>query len=370
MRREGFIGIFWGLLFVVLDVRLGSFDLILPDFIGYLLIFKGLRLLASEHRGFRTAGVLAAVMIVVSIPSLVEMRSAPVDPAFLRRQVISGLTGDLSALLPREVQSARLLRTTHSRSSINADRTQNPEGEDALLGKYSDGTVVLILRYASPKEALRALEHKAETDYSLEALMKRGETDESFRADRMPGFESYGESDGRRDSAYWSVTAADRVIQQWWNRGWSWWKPSDSGHRGGWNGNILYLVEGYKSSADAFRSALKGERQDKGGVTVSPLFLFSIIGEILTALMIWEICSGIVALSLASNQNDLSVIANRRRTYYLALDVTGWALWATWFLAPTPLQAPIAGVIVVCALAGMIALFFIMTLMRRVAHSL
>ena len=160
MRRESFTSIFWGLLFVVLDIRIGPLDLFLPDFIGYLLIFKGLSLLAPEHRGFRRARILAAVMSFVSLPNLIEVESAPVDSAFFKRQLLSGLTGNLSALFPEKIQSAKLLRTTNSRSSIDAGRTQNPQrDEDAELGEYSDGTVVLILRYASPEEARRALDH-------------------------------------------------------------------------------------------------------------------------------------------------------------------------------------------------------------------
>ncbi|HYI10840.1 MAG TPA: hypothetical protein VEK57_17400 [Thermoanaerobaculia bacterium] len=374
MRREGFDSIFRGLLFVVLDVRLGSIDLILPDFIGYILIFKGLSLLAPEHRGFRKARVLAAVMFFVSIPSLVEMGSDPRDPAFLRRQLMSGFTGDLGALLPQKVHSARLLRTTSSRSSIDANRTQNPQrDEDAVLGEYSDGTVVLILRYASPEEALRAMHHKTETDYSFEAIQKRAETDESFRAQNMSAPRGESSSDGRRLSAYSNVEAADRVIQQWWNRGWSWWNPSDRDNQGGWSSRILYIVEGYRSSAGAYKAAFEGERRDKGGITVNPLFPVSIIGDILNTMMIWEICAGIMALSLSLNQYDLMNVANRLRVLYLALTVMGWALSMTWFLAPEPMSRlfhAAAGVIVIYALVGMIAMLLIMALMRRAANSL
>lgn len=375
MRREGFNGIFWGLLFIVLDIRIDAFDFILPDFIGYLLIFNGLRPLAAEHRGFRRAGVLAAVMVFISLPGFVAMNSQPMDPAFLRRQVIWRLTGDLNALLPKGVDSARLLSATRSRSSIDADRTQNPQGEgNAVLGKYSDGTVVLILRYGSPEEALRALEHKRETDYSVEAIRKRAETDESFRAESMWSGDSEGGTSQRRDSADWRISAADRMILQWWNRGWSWWNPAHSGRRGGWSSDIVYVVEGYKSSAGAYRSALEGVRQDGGGVTFDPLFLFSLAGAILTALMIWEICSGIVALSLSADQSDLSTIADRRRVLYLGLTAIGWALSAAWFVAPelasSLLHTAFAGVIFVYALAGTIAVFLIMALMRRAANSL
>jgi hypothetical protein len=379
MSREGFNNIFWGLLFVVLDIRINAIDLILPDFMGYILIFKGLTLLAPEHRGFRKARVLAVIMFFVSIPSLIEVGSVPRDPAFLKRQLISGFTGDLSALLPREVHSARLLRTTNSRSSIDANRTQNPQrAEDAVLGEYSDGTVVLILRYASPEEALQVLAHKTETDYSFEGIRERAERDESFRAHGMSASSGSSSSSDRKVSADWTVDAADRRIQQWWNRGWSWWNLSDSGNKGGWSSSILYIVEGYRTSAGAYKSAFEGERpgqsNDQSGITFNPLFPVLAIGEIVNAMMIWAICSGIMALSLSLNQYDLVNIARRRRALYMALTVTGWALSMIWLIAPQAVarlfQATIAGVIVVYALVGMIALFLIMALMRRAANSL
>jgi hypothetical protein len=371
MRRAAFISIFWGLLFVVLDIRIGSIDLVLPDFIGYILIYKGLTSLAPEHRGFRRARVLAVVMFFVSIPSLVEMSSNPMDPAFLKRQLISGITGDLRALFPREVHSARLLRTTHSRSSIDANRTQNPQREeDAVLGEYSDGTVVLILRYASPEEALLALDHKTENDYSFEGIRKRAETDASFRAGHMSAFSGTSGSSENRVSSDWSIEAADRQVQQWWNKGWSWWNLFDSGNKGGWSSSILYIVEGYRSSANAYKSAIEGEHQDQSGVTFNPLFPVSAIGEILNAMMIWAICSGIMALSLSLNQYDLMNIAHRRRVLYLALTVAGWAFSMSWLFLPRVFQAAAAGGIIVCALVGLIAVFLIMALMRRAAHSL
>lgn len=375
MRRNGFISIVWGLLFVVLDIRIGSIDFILPDFIGYLLIFKGLTLLASEHPAFRKARVFAVIMLFVSIANLVEMGSDPMDPAFLRRQLISGLTGDMSALLPREVHSARLLRTTNSRSSIDANRTQSPQREeDAVLGEYSDGTTVLILRYASPEEALQALDHETETNYSFDGIRKRAETDESFKAERMSGSAGTSGPGERTDSVERSIEAGDRRIQLWWNRGWNWWNLSDRSTKGGWSGDILYIVEGYRSSAAAYKSAFEGERHDQSGITVKPLFPVSVIGEVVDAMMIWAICSGIVALSLSSNQYDLMNIARRRRAFYMTWTVTGWALLMFRLLAPELMyrlfQPAFAGVIVVHALVGMMAVFLIMALARRAANSL
>jgi len=91
---------------------------------------------------------------------------------------------------------------------------------------------------------------------------------------------------------------------------------------------------------------------------------------LLNAMMIWAICSGIIALSLSLNQYDLMNIAQGRRALYMTLTVTGWALSIIWLIAPRLFQAVVAGVIVICALIGMIAVFLVMALMRRVANSL
>jgi hypothetical protein len=375
MRREGFMKIFWGLLFVVLDIRIDSIDFILPDFIGYILIVKGLSLLAPEHRGFRKARVFALIMIFVSIPSIIEMKIDSKEATFLKRQLISVFTGDLTALLPQEVNSAKLLRTTSSRSSIDADRTQNPHrDEDAVLGEYSDGTVVLILRYASSEEALWAMRRKAETDYSFETIRKRGETDESFRAATMSSPGGGSGSGERKVSEYSNVEVADRVIQQWWNRGWSWWNPLDRHGKGGWSSRLLYIVEGYRSSAEIYKSTFEGESHNRAGITFNALYPFSIIGEIVDTLLIWNICSAIIALSLSLNNYDLMNIANRRRIFYTVLTVTGWALSITWYIAPelmSRLFNPVAAsLLVVYVFMVIISVLLIMGLMRRAADSL
>ena len=138
MRRKAFIKIFWGLLFVLFDITINSVDLILPDFIGYILIVRGLSLLTPEYRSFRKAKVFGIIMIFVSIPSFFEIDANFWEVTFLKRQWISVLTDDLSALLPQEVNSAKLLRTKNSRSSIDFNRTFNPQRDkDAVLGEYS-----------------------------------------------------------------------------------------------------------------------------------------------------------------------------------------------------------------------------------------
>jgi hypothetical protein len=373
VNRIAFIRIFWGLLFVVLDIRINSIDLILPDFIGYILVVTGLNFLAPQDRWFRRARVFAIIMTFVSITSLIEIRIDSKQAPKLKREWISNLTGTLTVLLPQQVGSARLLRTTSSRSVINANRTVNPErDEDRILGEYSDGTVVLILRYASSEEALSAMEQKAEAEYSAQGIRKRAETDESFRAQNISFPHGFSGSNETKFSAYSNVEVADRVVQQWWNRGWSWWNPISWRDKGGWGSSrVLYIVEGYRASADSYKSTFEGESQGGQEITVDPLFPLSVLGEIVNTLLIWGICSGIIALSLSSSNYGLMKIAQKRRALYMVLTVPGWALTILWFSPPVLMSNVFDSVPgVIHALVAITSVLLIMGLVKRAANSL
>jgi|GEM_PF-2378158 len=372
--RVGFNRIFWGLLFVVLDIRINSIDLFLPDFVGYILIASGLGLLAPHDKWFRRARVMAIIMIFFSLADLVEIKVDAKQAPRLRREWISLLTDDLSTLLPQQVDSARLLRTTSLGNAINAYRTHNPEqDEDRILGEYSDGTVVLILRYASADEALEAMKQKDETEYSFDGIRKRAETDASFRADKMSA--QHGSSGSQiTSSADSKVEAADRVIQQWWNRGGSWWNPLSWRDEGGWNGNLLYIVEGYRASADAYKSAFERKSQNGDGSTFNPLFPISTVSSLLDTFLIWGLCSGIIALSISSNNYGLMQTARRRRNLYFILSILGLAVSIMSFIAPEAVLSSVRSGGMVLVMPYVFALLFsgllIMLLMRSAANNL
>lgn len=72
--RRGFTRIFWGLLFVALDIWLNHIDIILPDFAGYIIIVSGLGMVLPLHRRFVTARTLALIMIPLSLTDLIELQ--------------------------------------------------------------------------------------------------------------------------------------------------------------------------------------------------------------------------------------------------------------------------------------------------------
>lgn len=370
--KVGFNRIFWGLLFVVLDLRIDSIDLLLPDFVGYILIASGLGLLAPHDKWFRRARVAAIIMIFFSLTDLVEVEVNSSQAPIVRREWISLVTGDLSTLLPQQIDSARLLRTTTSENTINENRTHNPPpDEDRVLGEYSDGTVVMILRYASPDEALQALKQKHETDYSFDGIRKRAQTDASFRADHISAH--HGSSGGpKTTSAYLKVEAGDRAIQLWWNRGASWWNPLSWHDEGGWSGNLLYVVEGYRASTDAYKSAFERKNHNGFGSTFDPLFPISGAGSVLNTLLIWGLCSGVIALSLSSNNYGLSQRARRRRNLYVLLEVPIVAVLIMSFISPEAVLSIVSSEVLVIpyAFAVLVSVLLIMLLMKTAANTL
>ena len=368
--KVAFNRIFWGLLFVVLDIRIDSIDLFLPDFVGYILIVSGLGLLTPHDKWFRRARVMAIIMIFFSLTDLVEVKVDSKQSPRMGREWISLLTGDLSTLLPQQVDSAYLLRSTTSGNAINASRSHNPErDEDRVLGEYSDGTVVLILRYASSDEALEAMKGKDQTDYSFDGIRRRAETDASFKADKISA--QHGSSGSQVTySAHSKVEAADRVVQQWWHRGGSWWNPASWRDEGAWGGNLLYIVEGYRTSADAYKSAFERETHNGDGSTFYPVFPISTAGSLLDTLMIWALCSGIIALSVFSNNYALMHRARRRRNLYLILQIPVLAVSLVWFLAPEAVSVVTSVLVAPYVFAVLVSVILIMLLMRSAANTL
>lgn len=377
MMRAGFLRIFWGLLLVVLDIRMDSIDIFLPDFVGYILIVSGLTALAPHDKWFRRARLIAFIMIFVSLINFVEVRVDAEQAPKLKREWISIVTGELSNLLPQQVDSAQLVRVTSSGAEIDANRTHNPQrDEDRVLGEYSDGTIVMILRYASSDDALLAMDQKYKTEYSSNAIRKRAETDASFRTGNI-SFKHGSTGSDKKYSAYANVEAADRVIQQWWNRGWSWWKPWTWHEEGGWSDRLLYIVEGHRASAEAYKSAFENKRNKGNGVTLDPLFPVSALVQLLDVLLIWGICSGVIAMALSSSNYALMQTAKRRRNLYLVLTALSLVLSMISFIAPEAVsgmvKSPAGGLVmifvIICALLLVVSVLLIMGLMRRAANT-
>ena len=135
----------------------------------------------------------------------------------------------------------------------------------------------------------------------------------------------------------------------------------------------MYVVEGYKASAANYKSAFEGQGVGQSGIWLDPLFPLSMFGQIVDTILIWGICSGIIALSLSLNNYDLMMIAKRRRTLYLVFIATGSIMPISLFIAPesmTGLHSSLSIVWLAYSLIGITSAILIMGLMRKAANSL
>ena len=66
--------LFWGLLFVILDVRVNGIDL-LPDFLGYITVAIGARGLIEASDRFRMAANLSWILAILSLPNVFVPRN-------------------------------------------------------------------------------------------------------------------------------------------------------------------------------------------------------------------------------------------------------------------------------------------------------
>jgi hypothetical protein len=87
--KTSFSYIFWGLLFVILDVSINGFDL-LPDGVGYVLVAIGCGGLVPFSPRFSTARVLSGVLAVLWLVGLLHM---PHDAAVVFGVVVSIVNG-------------------------------------------------------------------------------------------------------------------------------------------------------------------------------------------------------------------------------------------------------------------------------------
>lgn len=86
----GFTFIAWGLVFVLLSFKIQEVD-ILPDIVGYILIFIGLSKIEHYHSNFRKAKMLSVVFIVLSLIGMFQIRWTNPDGVFIAGGVLLGL---------------------------------------------------------------------------------------------------------------------------------------------------------------------------------------------------------------------------------------------------------------------------------------
>lgn len=92
---NGFKKFFWAFLFILVDFRVKGFD-ILPDVIGYILIYSGLSTFEDKNKYFERAKGIALTMVVISI---YYIYASPGSNLEFSLGTVIGIIGEIISLL-------------------------------------------------------------------------------------------------------------------------------------------------------------------------------------------------------------------------------------------------------------------------------
>lgn len=304
-----------GLLVVFIDVRIGVVD-ILPDFIGFILIVVALVRLAPAAAIFRKAKIVALLLVLLSLPEAINLTLNDAAAGLKIQQLIAYASGDMSLLLPERVGNAVLVRITRAPGAFKSMVANPIDERDRVMVEYSDGTVIMALRYKDGERALAALRMKAETDYSLTTIRKR-------LAEKDPAFNSMSVSEHRSSAgndyqSLWNMgirlNIGERELHLYWQKGLEWWDPQSWNNKGGLGSNTLYIVEGNRATANDFLKTLNGE---VAGRSYRLLSLLPLAIDLLMLVLVWLLCSGLLAIT----GDDFATTIKRLRLAYIVLSV-------------------------------------------------
>lgn len=71
MYALGYNKLFWGMIFIIFDINLGVIN-ILPNFIGYILIYSGLNILEKQHEIYKKGKIPAVILTILTLKDIVH----------------------------------------------------------------------------------------------------------------------------------------------------------------------------------------------------------------------------------------------------------------------------------------------------------
>lgn len=71
MYALGYNKLFWGMIFIIFNINLGAIN-ILPNFIGYILIYSGLDVLQEQHEIYKRGKIPAIILVALTFKDVVH----------------------------------------------------------------------------------------------------------------------------------------------------------------------------------------------------------------------------------------------------------------------------------------------------------
>lgn len=74
MYELGYNRLFWGMIFIIFNINIGFIN-ILPNFVGYLLIYSGLKILSTQHEIFNKGKPLAVILTLLILKDILNFQN-------------------------------------------------------------------------------------------------------------------------------------------------------------------------------------------------------------------------------------------------------------------------------------------------------
>ncbi|WP_027623419.1 hypothetical protein [Clostridium lundense] len=71
MYALGYNKLFWGMIFIIFDINLGTIN-ILPNFIGYMLIYSALNILEKQHEIYKKGKIPAMILTILTLNDIIH----------------------------------------------------------------------------------------------------------------------------------------------------------------------------------------------------------------------------------------------------------------------------------------------------------
>ena len=398
-HKRAFRFIFWGYLLTFVSINFDWYDIV-PETVGYLVIFAGLGYLAAAAAPFARGRALAAVLALLGFSGCINYGMTDGQWRAFRRELRARTANDLSLLLPEKAGDARLQETVYGPTETETSPANPPAREDRVEGRYSDGTAIIICCYPDRKAALAAYNAKNRHPW----LSGSGGAGHSFHEQTLgnsakpnimtgdfnpetglqPDTSSYEQwfretQDKGVFSAAWLAEAraihdkeieqelresrdideAARFIRLRWFSGWDFWSPSTWNWPGGMNGGrLLWLVVSKnQAGADAAAQAIATSSFTVGASKAnSPLLPLQLLMDILLVMLFWRITTGIAELARASANADFAESARWRWGFLVAIIIASWLLTPLIIFIDAPELLSVLGTIMTVLLIAAVVL--------------
>jgi uncharacterized protein YhhL (DUF1145 family) len=99
MYESGYSRLFLGMMFIIFNINIGAINL-LPNFIGFMLIFSGLGILAVQNKFYEKGRIPAVILIIMTLKDIINYGNVNLlDKAFEMKNLLLSALGVVELLI-------------------------------------------------------------------------------------------------------------------------------------------------------------------------------------------------------------------------------------------------------------------------------